>query len=607
MWRYRLAEALKPFTPLDLSTTDGQQGRYLWVGSGDADLNRLFGEPCALGRLIGEGDEAKVYQLIRLRNGSWNEVVKICKFPPGHKKYQTWLTEVRDESNSFSRIPEVERHPAWIVEVPGGAVKVQSYLLSGASHDWESALQIVPVLKAMQIGDLNKAEQLTNALIQQEGEQPLLVEQKAILAGAREDLEGSRELWKKVVRGYRSAESFNVLVAYNNYAYVLLKLYEKHFDDLPGLMKLTLPDGTVLSQQFAMPGTPEQIAMDQDYSDQALEVLLEALAVEPCFLPAWHKFCRLIQEPDAKLAVLRRIVEIDPQCEPLVQDEILEAEAEVARMAQLQKEAQASEDSPSSQDVQDMLAKFEATYEPPVPDGADQAKSRAFAADYYLSRGAPERALAAADEAIELQPNVPEYHALACDCLNVLGRWEESRERLLLITKRFTDSWEVYDVLGRTCDELKLYRESCIAFLKANSCHDGSSPYLLLRISSAYRKLKQIDKARECLQRAIEVGADEAEAFYVEQLTIRDSLDPTNQSIEVLSRIAEMVETMKDKCILESRHLVAAAQVACLVGEFPLAIERLEASLRLDPNDAHIKEFLAHLRAHVESQSKAHS
>lgn len=606
MWRHKLSEALKPFAPLDLSTTGLQQGRYLWVGPGNAEFNRLLGEPCALGRLVGEGDEAKVYQLVRLRNGSWNEVVKICKFPPDHEKYHMWLTEVRDESNPFSRLPDVERHPAWIVEVPSGAVKVQPYLLSGASHDWESALQIAPILQAMQMGDLNKAEQLTSALIQHEGERPLLLEQKAILAGVREDLELARELWAKVVRGYRSAESFNVLVAYNNYAYVLLKLYEKHFDELPGLMKLTLPDGTVLSQQIAAIGTPEQIAMDQDYSDQALEVLLEALAVEPCFLPALRRLCLLVgqHEPEAKLAVLQRIAEIDPQQESVVQEEIFEARAGVARMTQLREKAQGVEIALAAQNT---LANFEATYEPPVPEGSDQATSRAFAARHYLSRGAPERALAAAEEAIKLQPDVPKYHALACDCLNALGRAEDSRERLLLLAKRFGDSSEVYESLGRACDELKLYRESCIAFLKANSCHGGPAPYLLLRISSAFRRMKQIDKAREHLQRAIEIGVDEPEALYAEQLIIRDSVDTPNQTVDALSRIAEIVDLLKAKELLEGRHLIAAAQVSCLVGDFQLAIMRLEMGLELQPDDTVIAQFLAHVHSYVESPPQVHS
>lgn len=601
MWRYRLYEALKPIVSLDLSTDTGMRGRYLWVGSGDPPFNRLFGEPCALGRFVGEGDEAKVYQLIRLRTGSWNEVVKICKFPPGHQKYKTWLTEVRDESNSFSRLPEVERHPAWIVEVPGGAVKVQSYLLSGVSHDWESALQIVPVLQAMNIGDLAKAEQLTDVLIEQQGDRPLLLEQKAILTGVRKDFECARELWAKVIKGYRSDESFNVLVAYTNYAHLLLMLYEKYFDELPGLMKIALPDDNIMSMQIADIGTPDQIAMDQDYSDQAVEVLLEALAVEPCFLPALLKLYHLIpgHEPDAKLAVLRRMIEIDSQIEPVVQDEILKAEARIAIMTQARIKAQASVDSPI---LRDELAKIEAAYEPPIPDGADQATSRAFAARHYLSKGTPERALAAAEEALELKPNVPEYHALACDCLSALGRREESRARLLMITKRFTDSWEVYETLGRTCYELKLYRESCIAFLKANSCHDGSAPDILLQISSAYRKMNQIDKARGYLQRAIELGADVAEVLYVEQLIIRDTFHTSNQSVVALTRVAEIVDSLKGNNLLEGRHLFTAAQVSCLAGEFSIAITQLEMGLTLDPANIHMEEFLTHVRAHVESQ-----
>lgn len=590
MWRSRLLATLRDPIPLDLRSTEGHRNRYLWVGQGDPTLNRHYGEPCALGRLIGEGDEARVYQLLRLRTGYWNEVVKICKFPVDHPKYKKWATEVRDETNAFSKLPDVEREPAWLVEVPGGVVKVQNYIPSGISQDWESAYQIRPIVEALHRGDLDAADSLTEQMIARDGPHGLLLEQRATILGLRGDFEAARAAFDQCVRAYRSEGSFNILVAYLNYANTLMQLYDKHFDELPGLMKLTLDDGTVFSQQFAVIGSSEQLEMDRDYSDQALEVLLEALVVEPCFLPALRVLHDLTphHEPEMRLAVLNSLIQIDPLHAGLWRQDFEEAQAALERKSDLP-----HSESPLPPEVLEVLQQHEAAYEPPVPEGADQATSRAFAAEYYLSTGDLRRAEQAIHEAIELAPDEPRYHALACEVLNLQDRWSESYERLQRLSRQFTDSSAIYDVLGRTCDQLELYRESCIAFHKAFSCREDNGALILARLGNAYRRLGDFDRAQSYTRQALEISGNEPQTNYFALLVVRDALARgVIQPDAALSESADSLSRLEAAGVLRADHFVAGAQIAYLGKQRNLAIQRLETAQRLSPKNPMIRDFL---------------
>src|SRR3954451_15892518 len=74
------------------------RGRYLTVD----------GVPCALGRQLGEGDEAFVFELINLRNCDRAGVIKICRHHPESPRYATWAVPYCIESNPHSAIPDVE-------------------------------------------------------------------------------------------------------------------------------------------------------------------------------------------------------------------------------------------------------------------------------------------------------------------------------------------------------------------------------------------------------------------------------------------------------------------------------------------------------------------
>ena len=108
MWKTRLQTLLQaPFELLTLagSTDQTHRGRYL----------RLNGHPFGLGEAIAHGAEALVFDLIDLRHAELAGVIKICRYPPGSREYQTWAVPFRFERNRHSSRPDVELRPARLV------------------------------------------------------------------------------------------------------------------------------------------------------------------------------------------------------------------------------------------------------------------------------------------------------------------------------------------------------------------------------------------------------------------------------------------------------------------------------------------------------------
>src|SRR5260370_1138146 len=125
MWFSRILRLLLAGPPefLTLGTQPGEaafRGRYI----------RIDGFPFALGRMIGQGDEALVFELVSLRDGTCAHVLKICRYTAGSARYERWAVSVRDEPSPYADVPDVELYPARLVEVSGGIVKVQPFIAS---------------------------------------------------------------------------------------------------------------------------------------------------------------------------------------------------------------------------------------------------------------------------------------------------------------------------------------------------------------------------------------------------------------------------------------------------------------------------------------------
>jgi tetratricopeptide (TPR) repeat protein len=604
MWRSKLAEALA--TPLDglmLEPGHAASRKYLWLGPGEAELNRALGEPFVLGQLIGEGDEARVYELVNLKTGSWHNVVKICKFPPDSPRYKTWLTTVRDEINPHSHLPNIEQMEAQLVSVPGGAVKLQPYVSPNPEEDWNSVLPIKDVLLAFQRGELEQASTLIDALISKYGPKAMLLEQQAIVLRANGKLEEARDVLMRAVEGYRDVGSTNILAAYANLANILMVLYEASQDDLPGMMKLTLNDGTVLRQQIGGPLSPDmseedwerQLEMDRDYTDQALEVYLEALSVEPYFLPALEGVYRLVGDvSEMGLEILNAICRVFPQAKPLFAEEIELRQKGIQAMEDAQLSA-ADVNVPS--DIQTLLREHSKRYKPPVPDGADQAISQALSARQYAAEGFLEKAMDAARMAVELDPECPRYLALVCDIHCLMDDWNQAYHVAKDGVEAFTDSFELYEVLGRICDQLGEYRESCIAFHKAVSCDLEGNPVLKARLGNAYRRLKKFEKSIELLVQAGATANDHDLVAYFYLLALRDHAlaDESVFRKRTIDAFSE-IDRLRKIGTITANHLMVGAQMSVASRNFEAAKSYLEEAQQMDSNHAPSREFLKAIR-----------
>lgn len=604
MWRSKLSEALA--TPLDeliLDPGHGESGKYLWLGLGDAEQNRAFGEPFVLGQLIGEGDEARVYELVNLKTGSWHSVVKVCKFPPDSPKYKTWLTTIRDEVNPHSHLPNIEKIEAKLITVPGGTVKIQPYVSPNPEEDWNSVLPIKDVLLAFQHGEIEKASTLIDALISKYGPKAILLEQKAIVLRANGKLEESRDALMRAVEGYRDVGSTNILVAYVNLANILMQLYEASQDDLPGMMKLTLNDGTVLRQQIggslsidmSEEDWERQMEIDRDYSDQALEVYLEALSVEPYYLPALEGVYHLVGDiSEMGLEILYAICRVFPQAKPFLAEEIELRQKGIQAMEDAQLSA-ADVDTPNS--IQTLLREHSKRYKPPVPDGADQAISQALAARQYAAEGFLEKAMDAAKMAVELDPKCPRYLALVCDIHCLMDDWDKAYKSAKYGVAAFTDSFELYDVLGRICDQLGEYRESCIAFHKAVSCDPDDNPILKARLGNSYRRLKKFEKSIELLIQANAIANNNDLVAYYYLLGLKDhalSNDSViaKRTIDVYSEI----DRLGKAGALTADYLMVGAQISVVGRNFEAAKNYLEKAQQIDSEHTPSREFLNAIR-----------
>src|SRR5262245_1126361 len=100
MWFSRILGLFLSGSPdfIVLGTQPGDpafRGRYI----------RIDGFPFALGRMIGQGDEALVFELVSLRHGTCAHVLKVCRYKPGTPRYERWAVTSRDELSPYSDLP----------------------------------------------------------------------------------------------------------------------------------------------------------------------------------------------------------------------------------------------------------------------------------------------------------------------------------------------------------------------------------------------------------------------------------------------------------------------------------------------------------------------
>lgn len=590
MWRYKLQTLLSVApAPLTLdANSQGFQGKYLWIQD----------EPFALGQFIGEGDEAQVFELIKLRQGVFNDVVKICKYAPSHTKYKKWANSVRDEVNPYSILPNVEQTPAHLIPVEGGVVKVQPYLSPTPEVDWRSAYPVFPILEMIRAGDLVGAILRCNEMLERHGNKGIILEQKGICLAMLGRLEDARATLEQSL-GAHTAEgnSSRLFVAYN-LATLLMRLHEAEVDNLPGMMTIQL-EGLTFRQQILEAGPPTY-----DLSDQAVEVLIDCLVLEPYYVQALLLLARILRgggESQSMAAIAQAVDHIDPST---FHKSSLQAFRDYATRAA--KPAEIGDVPEIPPHVAELLRQYDKQYAPPIPEKAAQAESFYNSATFYADQGEFERAEEAIQKAIVLEPNELRYVLALCrfDCEE--DRWECAYHRLQKVICDFTDDYRGYEAQGRVCNQLKRYRESCINFHKALACTPpkADAALIMARLGDSYRLFGQRESAFKNLRAAFATDPFEPLVVLFLVRALRDEVvrEQEQGNIEGRDRyIKEIVETLDEAELRGVRSPdfgVLRAQILIASGQLKEAIGPLEKALSMDPTHQIAATILAKLKSH---------
>lgn len=245
MWESRIQQILaNPPEFLSLVTNpespERYQGRYIMIDE----------QPFALGRMLGQGDEALVLELIGLRDGKRDKVLKICRHPPSSEKYTTWAVPYRIERNPHSAIPDVEMHLARLAQVPGGLVKVQPYHSPPGTIDWMAQYPAATIYKAMHENGPDAALVVADSLIKEHGPRGVLLHAKGSVLAEMRRFEEAHDVLEQAMQSHTEAGSPVRMQTGVLLAAVLSQIYAQTPVEGGATMSLKLDDGTVLSQTF---------------------------------------------------------------------------------------------------------------------------------------------------------------------------------------------------------------------------------------------------------------------------------------------------------------------------------------------------------------------
>jgi tetratricopeptide (TPR) repeat protein len=574
MWRYKLQQlysAAPEFVTTDTQEKCAFKGKYLHIDD----------EPFALGKVIGEGDESQVFELISLRHGYFDRVLKLCKHKRGSKEYRRWANEVRDEVNPHSALPQVEHYPAGLIELPcGGIAKIQSYYSPNPECDWASSYPAVPIIQLIRAGNLDGAEHLCQAKIESHGRKAIFLEQLALIQGYRGHFENARNLFEECISAHRTEGNSAVLGAFFNLALTLVRLHES--ESLPGTMKLNL--GGIIYQQRI---TEHSVI---DLSDVALEVLIEALTIEPYYSTAIDLTCNIIGgggEAESYEVLAEAFLQIDrnhPHADGIAH------ELHRLRAWQAENVGKPLETPPEiPPHVKALLDKENAEYEPPVPPQAAEAESLFHASQQHLSGGDYVRAERDLRRACELNKRESKYVVGLSDLWCSRGEWERAEKWLKEHVSHFPDDPVVYEAQGRVYSELRRYRDSCVAFHKALACQppDDERWVIQARLGTQYRKLGKLENAMQNLREAYKNRQEEllVNMFLLQGLkdTILELREKGLESEGTLAEANAVLEKAKAAGILGAELLFIKGQIMMTLVRSEEALEALGEAMKLDP------------------------
>lgn len=601
LWEQRLRHLLRtPFTPLTLPTgAPGQtDGRYLSID----------GHPFALGRMLAQGAEAIVYELVDLREPNLAGVVKVCRYRPGTREYRSWAVPFRFEYNRHSSRPDVELRPARLVEVPGGLVKVQEYVPLDWDTDWSTELPGQPVRVAYRDGGPEEALQRARELIELHGEHGILLELQGSILWSTNELDAARAALERAVELYASESRPGVLRAGITLAAVHRSLYEEWLPDSAGSRAtLELPGGLFLSQ--AIFAVPEEAAADDMLDDRSLYTLYEILGIEPYCIPALLMLVEELGSSPASRGLIAEVLDMIDRADPGRDDVdgLRERYDPAFGHSPVQPEdlisdrtagADPGDPAPTPampEDAESFFDRYERTYQP-EPDRGQLVEARLVSALANLHQGRLPEAERAALDALALAPDSADPYLMLSRVLVSRRELRRAMEVLHEAVRRVPHDADVHTALGELLLEQDLPEEARTSFLRALLLEPAEPWRVELGLGVAYRRQAMREIALEHLRAAYEMARYEpGVALHLANALRESAADPTVDELrEAMQVIDQSLEMHPDTFEL----LFCRAQIHAAELRLEAAISDLQRAVALNPDDEAAKGFLnALLRA----------
>jgi tetratricopeptide (TPR) repeat protein len=604
MWPSRISLLLARPPKFVALAPDPHEGR---VFSGN--YLRLDAAPYGLGRRIARGDEAIVFELVNLRLGYCAGVVKICRYKPGTKRYAAWAVTRRDERNPHSNLPDVELHPARLVPVPGGVVKVQPYVTPSPETAWATHAPIADVLAFLEEGRSGDALRLAELLLGRFGRHGVLLEARGLALDRLGRIDEARTVLEDALEAHiKEGNAARLHTAYI-LARVLQKLYRRSAGSGGATLSIELPDGTVHTQTaFA---SVEDAAADDTLEDRAVFVLLEALASEPYFTGGLLGLGGYIANAPAAVDTLRAIVAALERFDPADPDVTEFAAFIRGRYGDGREEPAEPVDpvadvhvpSNLSAEAGETLERFDELYQP-EPTRARQAAARHDAAWLHAGSGrfaAAERELR---EAVDLDPDDVDYRLLLAHVLESQLKTDEARRVLEETTRRFADDARGYEALGDLCIVHEDLAEAKLAYLRALGTEPDERWSIELKVGEAFRLQGEYGRALDFFRVANAHAPDEPWTIIAFVQALRapaldadgDPMD-NNDFKEGLAIVDDALRRMPSDAPL----LICAAQSYLAAGRYHDARDALRRAVECDPDHSFAAQFLSELEHNLRS------
>lgn len=560
-------------------TAEGLRGRYLRVSGFD-------GSPAAIGGAIGRRKDSFVYLLHVLRDGENAMAAEICEYPAGSAQYGLWLKEVETRVAAAAE----NEIPAFAEALSCGT---RIFIFPSLSHssdtDWNTPWPGAKIRAMGRAGELGAAAALAERAMAEHGRKGVLLQALAEIRQAGGEYDAARTLYLESVEAHRAEGNVGLLSALLGLATTLLN---QHAASVPWPM------------QVITPLTEDTQTFPVDQEDEAFEVLIETLFVEPYNPTGLLLLSRMIEawEVDSLYRVTEAFLAID-QDHPEA-DEVRERHASVAdhgRSALRQGAPRRVGPTDMPDGVALRLQQMEAAYEPPLPESVASARGLVATAEWRMAQGDSARAERDARRAVLRDPFDGLGHSALADILCAGGRWEEARRLLSEATTGGVHTWEIHVGLGRIACELNEHVESCVQFHQALALAPDQPADIKARLGAGYRKIGHLRQARAYLDaaRAEDPGSFLGTLFLLHYLkqTVVEALE-AGSADQVESAVAEVGEVVSSQAARNACHpeyLFVQAQVMAITGQLDLAEATLRQASELDPDLEHVTRFLAAL------------